>query len=150
MAKKKHKAKNHLPKRIAGVKVPKSVRQGRFGQLLASRTGQLLIAEAIMVAGAAAGAKKGAKETGAGRFLTDAARHLQDRGDMDKALGPAGGAIAYAVGEAVRSFADALRSGEPNVPDDHGVTEPGWDAAADMHDGAAQKKSPSRSATSPP
>jgi len=46
MAKKKRKAL--LPKRIAGVKVPKSARKGRFGELLASRTGQALLADALI------------------------------------------------------------------------------------------------------
>ncbi|THD75131.1 MAG: hypothetical protein E7812_17835 [Phenylobacterium sp.] len=41
------KIKSFLPKKIAGVKVPKSVRRGRFGELLASPTGQALIAEAV-------------------------------------------------------------------------------------------------------
>ena len=41
------KARSFLPKKIAGVKVPKSVRKGRFGELLASPTGQALIAEAV-------------------------------------------------------------------------------------------------------
>jgi hypothetical protein len=36
-----------IPKRIAGVKVPKKVRKGPFGELLASRTGQAVIAQAI-------------------------------------------------------------------------------------------------------
>ena len=41
------KTRSFLPKKIAGVKVPKSVRKGRFGELLASPTGQALIAEAV-------------------------------------------------------------------------------------------------------
>ena len=54
MAKSKKKSKSVIPKRIAGVKVPKKARKGRFGELLASRTGQAMIARAILVAGEAA------------------------------------------------------------------------------------------------
>ncbi|MDB5442088.1 MAG: hypothetical protein JWP86_2625 [Phenylobacterium sp.] len=44
------KNKGFLPKRIAGVKVPKSVRNGPLGELIASSAGPALIAEAVMVA----------------------------------------------------------------------------------------------------
>ena len=39
--------KSFLPKKIAGVKVPKKARKGRFGELLASPSGQAAIAEAV-------------------------------------------------------------------------------------------------------
>jgi hypothetical protein len=39
-----------LPKRIAGVKVPKSVRKGPLGELIASAEGPGLLAEAVMTA----------------------------------------------------------------------------------------------------
>ena len=41
------KKKNFLPKKIAGVKVPKAARKGRFGELLASPAGQSALAEAV-------------------------------------------------------------------------------------------------------
>jgi hypothetical protein len=44
------KNQNFLPKRIAGVKVPKSVRKGPLGELIASPAGPALIAEAVMAA----------------------------------------------------------------------------------------------------
>lgn len=44
------KNKSFLPKKIAGVKVPKSVRRGPLGELIASPTGPALIAEAVMAA----------------------------------------------------------------------------------------------------
>lgn len=39
--------KNFLPKTIAGVKVPKKVRKGPFGELLASPDGAAKVAEAV-------------------------------------------------------------------------------------------------------
>jgi hypothetical protein len=41
---------SYLPKRIAGVKVPKSVRKGPLGELIASPEGPALLAEAVMIA----------------------------------------------------------------------------------------------------
>lgn len=58
MAKSKKKTKSVIPKRIAGVKVPKKVRYGPFGELLASKTGQAVIAKAILGAEAEAAAPK--------------------------------------------------------------------------------------------
>jgi hypothetical protein len=144
MAKKKRKTKSLLPKRIAGVKVPKAVRKGRFGELLASRTGQVLIAEALMAAGAVAGARKAKKSPEARSFLHDAAEHIRERGRGQVELAPAGGALAFALGEAARSFADALRSGAPQADSSREGAEPDWEPApsAAADDDGAQKKSP--------
>ncbi|HVF16542.1 MAG TPA: hypothetical protein VNA21_06505, partial [Steroidobacteraceae bacterium] len=62
------KRKLKLPKKIAGVKIPKAVRKGPVGQFLNSSAGQLLVAEALIAAGGAffaaemmdSGDKKGA------------------------------------------------------------------------------------------
>src|SRR5688500_757547 len=75
MAKSKKKAKSFLPKKIGGVKVPKSVRRGRFGELLASRTGQALIAEAVLGAGAIAAGLK-AKDNPKVRELAHDAKEI--------------------------------------------------------------------------
>jgi hypothetical protein len=135
MAKKK--TKSFLPKRIAGVKVPKAVRKGRLGELLASKRGQALIAEAIMAAGAVGAAKKAKDDPNIRHYVTDAARPGE--------IGAAGGALAYALGEAARSFADALRrgpdereaGGEMAWTPDYGAPEPRTDA----------KKKPTREAS---
>ncbi len=89
----KIKSKPFLPKRIAGVKVPKSVRKGPLGQLLASRTGQALLGEAIVTAGAV---------DVANQRKYDVRRH--DSQDM----GPIGPTIAYALGEAARAYVRSL------------------------------------------
>lgn len=103
MAKKK-KRKSLLPKRIAGVKVPKSVRKGRLGELLASRTGQALLAEAVMAAGAV-GVAKQTKDSAKGAFsegLTDALRHWDGKHKGRD------GVIALALAEAARAFVGAV------------------------------------------
>jgi hypothetical protein len=110
MAKKKH--KSLLPKRIAGVKVPKAVRKGRFGELLASQTGQALIAEALLAAGAIGATKKAAdtvtdQAQDSGRLQAFAERlRTQSAGGKDAAA--AGAVLAVALGEAARAFVTAL------------------------------------------
>jgi len=132
MAKKKRKTKSLLPKRIAGVKVPKAVRKGRFGELLASRTGQVLIAEAIMAAGAVAGAKKAGESPKARHLVHEAAERVRHAGDGgSREIGAASATLAYALGEAARSFADALRQGD----DGHEAPR-----RAAQEDGDAEKK----------
>lgn len=104
-----NKSKSFLPKKIAGVKVPKAVRKGRFGQLLASPAGQALIAEAVMAVGAVAGAKKVADDPGARDSLSKVADKMREAtSHAGKSTTEASGVLAYALGEAARSFADAL------------------------------------------
>jgi hypothetical protein len=110
MAKSKKKSKSFLPKKIGGVRVPKSVRKGRFGELLASRRGQALIAEALLGAGAVAAGLKAKDEPKVRHAVHDAKAKLAHAGDgAGRDLHLAGGGLAYALGEAARSFAEALR-----------------------------------------
>lgn len=118
----KKKRKSVLPKRIAGVKVPKAVRKGRFGELLTSKAGQALIAEALMAAAAVAGAKKAKDSPKVRGALHDAAETVRDAGhDKGEKAGAASAAFTYALGEAVRSFAGALRDGGPK---EHATPDP--------------------------
>jgi hypothetical protein len=148
MSRKKKKSKSLLPKRIAGVKVPKAVRKGRFGELLASKTGQALIAEALMAAGGVAAAKKASDSPEARSFVHDAAETVRRAGDTDKVdAGSARDVLAYALGEAARSFADALRQG-PNGHDANGHDTPAeetpdWLTAQAEVDDAKKKHSAS-------
>jgi len=98
------KSKSLLPKRIGKVKVAKSVRKGALGDFLTSKAGQALIAEAVMAAGALAAAKlkKNPKVRGAVAAAKVKTAKTAKAGHDAKA------AISYAVGEAVRSFSDAL------------------------------------------
>ena len=116
------KSKAFLPKKIAGVKVPKKLRKGRVGELLASETGQALIAEALVVASAIADAKTAADDPKAREALTHLFDRVRSLGDGDGGqVSEASSAMTYALGEAARSFAEALRRGKPE--------EPSWEAA---------------------
>ena len=114
MAKSRKKSKGLIPKRIAGVKVPKKVRKGRFGELLASKTGQAVIAQAILGAGAVAAGLKAKDNPKVRAAAKDAKHKIADTAEgATEDAGSAGSAFAYALGEAARSFAEALRRGEP-------------------------------------
>ncbi|MBW8815948.1 MAG: hypothetical protein JF588_21230 [Caulobacterales bacterium] len=104
------KRKDLFPKKIAGVKVPKSVRRGRFGEFLASPTGQAMIAQAVVGAGAVAAGLK-AKDSPKVRKLAHDAKHkvADSAGDAADNAGEATSSLAFALGEAARSFADAIR-----------------------------------------
>lgn len=133
MAKSKKKKKNHLPKRIAGVKMPKSVRRGRLGELLASPVGQTLLTEAILGAGAAAASIGGGKSPKVRRYAHDTAERLRHGGgEATHDAVAAGSTLTYAIGEAARSFAEALHRGEP--PDQGAERSDGPSWATDGED----------------
>ena len=103
-------SKSFLPKRIAGVKVPKAVRKSQFGQMLASPSGQKLLAEAIVAVGAIASAKRVKNSPEARDALDGAADKLREGKNATKdTASDAVGVLAYALGEAVRSFTEALQ-----------------------------------------
>jgi len=97
MAKSRKTSKGLIPKRIAGVKVPKAARKGRFGELLASKTGQAMIAKAILSAGAAAAGLKAKKSPKVRKFAGDAKHKVADAGQdaadygAPETASPAGG-----------------------------------------------------------
>jgi hypothetical protein len=95
------KSKTLLPKRIGKVKVRKSVRKGALGHFLTSKAGQALIAEAVMAAGALTVAKL--KKNPKVQSAVASARIKGAKAGHD-----AKAAITYAMGEAVRTFSDAL------------------------------------------
>ncbi|MFC3069913.1 hypothetical protein [Phenylobacterium soli] len=147
MSKKK---KNFLPKTIAGVKVPKAVRKGRLGELIASPAGQAAIAEAVMAVGAVAGAKKVKDSPKARSALAEVADRLRDgAGDAShktgKAASVASGAIAYALGEAARSFAEALQRHDRDADAEAPASAEGWterSAHETVRDAESSKKKP--------
>lgn len=110
--------KNTLPKRIAGVKVPKALRKGRAGRFLASPVGLALVSDAILAGAVAVG--KQAKPGSAARKLADhplaGLSQLRDdarqRGEEStEALRGAFAAASVAFADALRSSADALDPG---------------------------------------
>jgi hypothetical protein len=58
-----------LPKRIAGMKIPKTIRKGPLGDFLNSSAGQLLVAEALLLAGGVFAGKRVDPSSATGELL---------------------------------------------------------------------------------
>jgi hypothetical protein len=108
MAKDKAK-KSGMPKKVAGVKVPKTVRQSKsLGTLLTSDLGREILADALIAAaGAAAAALTRTRAArNAGHAVVDAGADASD------ALQTAAGAVASVVSQAAKSLLPGSLVGE--------------------------------------
>ena len=151
-SKKKAKGASALPKRIAGVKVPKAVRRGRFAELLASRQGQAVIAEAILGAGAIAAGLKAKNDPKVRKVAKDAGTSLAHAGeDAATGAGTASATLAYAIAEGARAFAHALRHGGPAEPRSFAAEAEAWtpDYGAPEPDAEAGKASRKKQSMAP-
>jgi hypothetical protein len=111
-----------LPKKIAGVKIPKTVRKGAIADFLASKAGQKLIAEAVTAALAALVVKKEAEPGSTTRKTARKAKEaVEEVADSAPASGAGAGTLAFAFSEAGRAFRDALHGHDdftaPDPPD---------------------------------
>jgi hypothetical protein len=104
-----------IPKRIAGVKIPKSIRKGAVGQFLGSSAGQVLLAEALLLAGGAlAGRRMNGEPAGEALrhpvdSLKKAGRAAVTRGGSTReAVDDASARLSRAFSEAVRTFRAVL------------------------------------------
>jgi hypothetical protein len=124
VAKKRKKTKSLLPKRVAGVKIPKSIRKGRAGRFITSPVGMALLSQALAAAGAATAVRKADPDTTVGRLRdhpTDELQHLKAetklKGDHSaEALRGAFSAAAAAFADTLRTSADALETGSKKSP----------------------------------
>ncbi len=131
---KSRKKKDHLPKRIAGMKVPKSIRRGRVGKFLASPEGEALVLGLVATAGQRI-IRKGQVGRRTANFLRHPIESLKVAGGKTGHAGAEaagdvkdfGAAFAYALGEAARSFSEALhtRPDEPDTTDNPKAAFPG-------------------------
>jgi hypothetical protein len=128
-----------LPKRIAGIKIPKVVRNGPLGRFLNSSAGQLVLAETLLATAAVFTAKKTDDDSTVG----DSLRHPMDGARrVGRALTATGSdqseRLAHACRAAGRAFRDALH-------EEDGV----WQKpeALDTRDGRAKKKSSTRASS---
>ncbi|HEX2561977.1 hypothetical protein [Phenylobacterium sp.] len=144
MAKKKSK-KGSLPKRIAGVKVPKRVRRDLNG-LLSSKLGRTIIADVLVAAGAAMVGTQAKQNSKTRQFLHDHPPGEAPAAVRDGAGAAASGssALAFALGEASRSFIDALHRGKAMAD-----ARAAWPELKEDEPAPAKKKPGSGTETSP-
>jgi hypothetical protein len=129
------KVKIKLPKRVAGLKIPKVVRKGPIGQFLNSGAGQVLLGETLVAAAAIFTATKTDEDSPVAEGL----RHPVDSTRrLSHALSDAGSdqteRLAYAFKEAGRAFREALQNGKAAAWEERGTT---------LSDDAGAKKKPS-------
>ena len=108
------KLKIKLPKRVAGVKIPKTVRKGPIADFLNSGAGQLVLAQALVAIAGTLAVSKTRPDSRAGNAIRHpadtarrAAQHLTDMG-ADQ-----GARLSYALQEAARAFRTAMEEGAP-------------------------------------
>lgn len=115
-----------LPKRVAGVKLPKPLRKG-LASFLKSQQGRTLAMEAVAATIAlTAGGKRAAKHISA-PGQSGAADRLGAASSMASAF-------SYAVGEGLRSFTEALNQGKARAD-----AKAAWPAIDPEDDGAKKK-----------
>ena len=100
-----------LPKRIAGVKLPKATRKGPIVDFLSSSGGQVLLAEALVLAAGVFGARRVAAQAGA----------PWDPG-MREHIADASARLGHASREALKAFRAALSEPSPRL-DEIGDTD---------------------------
>jgi hypothetical protein len=108
------KLKLKLPKRVAGVKIPKSVRKGPIGQFVNSGAGQIVIAQALMAAAGALAVSRTEPDSRIGTMVhhpIDTARRAGRRAARMSAEQAA--KLSYALREAAQAFRDAMEESGP-------------------------------------
>lgn len=122
--------KNNVPKRLAGVKLPKPLRRG-LRDLAASQNGRTVLVEALAAAAAAIAAAEAQPGSKTRQFAAKQAPKVKAAaGDLrGKALG-ARASSAAAFEEAARSFTEALRRRRPDEPPTPAAPQPPGSTAA--------------------
>jgi hypothetical protein len=144
------KLKIKLPKRVAGVKIPKSVRKGPIGQFLNSGAGQIVIAEALVAAAGALAVSKTDSESRVGNLVhhpVDTTRRVgrgAARASADQAE-----RLSYALREGARAFRAAMETG-PRDESWHEPTSAEMEPAVTSEAPAKKKQVPPRSEPSVP
>jgi hypothetical protein len=129
------KVKIKLPKRVAGVKIPKVVRKGPVGQFLNSGAGQVLLAETLVAAAAMFATTKADEHSS----VADDLRHPVDKArQLGHALADAGTGqserLAHAFKAASRAFHEALQETDASA----------WEEVPAVAETKSKKKSSAR------
>ena len=108
MAKKRK--KSAIPKRIGGVKIPKPLRRS-VRQFVNTQSGKAIAAEVLAAVGAAFAASHAKRGSPVRQGLVEGRDHLADL-DLGGAAASSASAVRYALGEATRTFREALQQGK--------------------------------------
>lgn len=129
-----------VPKRIAGVKIPKSIRKGPIGDFLTSSGGQVVLAEVLLALAAVYAARRLD-----GDSTADVLRHPLDslRAGRDWSRGTSE-RFTRAFGAGVQAFRAAMQ--EP-LADSAAESVAGADSASEGAEPTKKKRSPRGEAT---
>lgn len=106
--------KTKVPKRLAGVKIPKTLRRG-LKDLARSQSGKAVLADALAAAGAELAALEGRKGSRPRTNLADKAPRAKAKA-KDLAAEARSWTGAGAFEDAARAFADSLKRAAPPEP----------------------------------
>jgi hypothetical protein len=97
------KLKLRIPKRVAGVKIPRTVRKGPVPKFLNSSAGQLLLAEALVVVGGALAAERSGSSSGLAEVVRNRVPGRSEGGEgVD--IGREVNRLSSALNEAMSAF----------------------------------------------
>jgi hypothetical protein len=99
-----------VPKRIAGIKIPKAIRKGPIGDFLSSSGGQVVLAELLLAAGTVYAARRIDPNLTAGEALRQPLEGLRATRDWSRG---ASVRLTRAFGAGMQAFRAALN--EPDV-----------------------------------
>ena len=110
-----------VPKRVAGVKIPKVMRKGPVIDFLNSSGGQVLIAEALLLTAGAYSARHADPNSAGGELIQDQVRKVKHTALSGKVAGKratrtasaAAERLSYAFSEALGAFREALNGPLP-------------------------------------
>lgn len=103
-----------IPKRIAGVKIPKSIRKGPIAAFLSTSAGQMLLAQAVLAIGAVSAARREDPNAPLGETL----RHPLDRIRALLGQGGAQSELFSSRDRLGRAFRAALQAFQAEYHDD--------------------------------
>ena len=120
------KLKIKIPKRVAGMKIPKSVRKGPVRDFLNSSAGQLLVAEALVAVSGVLIARRSDGDSRFAEFMQHPLESLRTQGSMRArqvraTVSDESRALSHAFSEALRAFRGAMdeahESGRQTAPE---------------------------------
>jgi hypothetical protein len=138
-----------IPKRIAGVKIPRSIRKGPIGDFLSSSGGQVVLAEALLALGAIYAARRIDPNSPTGELLQhpiDGVRsRLSGNGLGYGRLATAGERLGRAFHAGVQAFRDELHG----VGEGASVSESALDADAPSSEAVVESEVTVKKPSSP-
>jgi hypothetical protein len=132
-----------VPKRIAGVKIPKAIRKGPIGDFLRSSGGQVLLAEALLAVGAYYAARRVDAKTPAGEALRHPLDSLRASRDWSRGTSER---LTRAFAAGVQAFRATLN--EPSAPEQTSSAAVSDDAEPPRKKRSSRSEAPLRETTS--